>query len=94
MLNELQKFYDNLKAKKEAVLTKDVDAIVAERVAKLTESIKEEVESEITAELTVLDIKTQAISEAIEILQLKAAEEKVVNEPYDVTLHAQETETN
>lgn len=71
MLIELKKFYDELEAKQEAVLTKDVDSIVAERVAKLTESIRNEVVSEITAESAILDIKKQTISEAIEILKQK-----------------------
>lgn len=71
MLIELKKFYDELEAKQEAVLTKDVDSIVAERVAKLTESIRNEVVSEITAESAILDIKKQTIAEAIEILKQK-----------------------
>lgn len=71
MLIELKKFYDELEAKQAAVLTKDVDSIVAERVAKLTESIRNEVVSEITAESAILDIKKQTIAEAIEILKQK-----------------------
>ena len=95
MLTELKKFYDNLEAKQEELLSKDVESIVAERVAKLAETIRQEVESEITAEKTVLDIKKQAISEAMEILQLKAAEKvSIVNEFQDVSLQPQETETN
>lgn len=95
MLTELKKFYDNLEAKQEELLSKDVESIVAERVAKLAETIRQEVESEITAEKTVLDIKKQTIAEAMEILQLKAAEKvSIVNEFQDVSLQPQETETN
>ena len=75
MLIELKKFYDELEAKQAAVLTKDVDSIVAERVAKLTESIRNEVVSEITAESAILDIKKQTIAEAIEILKQKEESE-------------------
>lgn len=78
MLIELKKFYDELEAKQAAVLTKDVDSIVAERVAKLTESIRNEVVSEITAESAILDIKRQAIAEAMEILKQKEEAEKAV----------------
>ncbi|MBO5963918.1 MAG: hypothetical protein J6P97_05495 [Bacteroidales bacterium] len=76
MLIELKKFYDELEAKQAAVLTKDVDSIVAERVAKLTESIRNEVVSEITAESAILDIKKQTIAEAMEILKQKEEAEK------------------
>ena len=92
MLTELKRFYDNLEEKQEELLRKDVESIVAERVAKLTETIRQEVESEITAEKTILDIKKQAISEVMEILQLKAAEnEPIVDEFQDVSLQPQET---
>lgn len=94
MLMELKKFYESLVAKQEAVSQKDIDSIVAERVAKLTETVRQEVESEITAELTVLDIKKQAIEEAINVLELASAmTDKVVEEfPTNVTMHTTETE--
>lgn len=96
MLMELKKFYEGLVAKQEAVSQKDIDSIVADRVAKLTETIRQEVESEITAELTVLDIKKQAIEEAINVLELASAmKEEVVEEcPTNVTMHTTETEMN
>ena len=96
MLMELKKFYESLVAKQEAVSQKDIDSIVAERVAKLTETIRQEVESEITAELTVLDIKKQAIEEAIKVVELAPAmKEEVVEEcPTNVTMHTTETEMN
>ena len=96
MLMELKKFYESLVAKQETVSQKDIDSIVAERVAKLTETIRQEVESEITAELTVLDIKKQAIEEAINVLELASAmKEEVVEEcPTNVTMHTNETEMN
>ncbi len=95
MLIELKKFYDNLEAQHTAALSKDVNSIVAERIAKLTESVRHEVESEIAAELAVLDIKKQTIAEAIEVLQLKATEavEPVVPElEPDVTFSTAETD--
>lgn len=97
MLIELKKFYDNLEAQHTAALSKDVNSIVAERIAKLTESVRQEVESEIAAELAVLDIKKQTIAEAINVLQLKAAAvvEPVVNElDENATFSTAETETN
>lgn len=90
MLVELNKFYDNLEAQHAAVLSKDINSIVEERIAKLTESVKREVESEIAAELAVLEIKKQTIAEAIEVLQLKEADMVDKN----VTFSPEETETN
>lgn len=96
MLMELKKFYESLVAKQETVSQKDIDSIVAERVAKLTETIRQEVESEITAELTVLDIKKQAIEEAIKVVELASVmTDEVVEEiPTNVTMHTTETEMN
>lgn len=96
MLMELKKFYESLVAKQEAVSQKDIDSIVAERVAKLTETVRQEVESEITAELTVLDIKKQAIEEAINVLELASAmKEEVVEEiQTNVTMQPNDLEMN
>ena len=96
MLMELKKFYESLVAKQETVSQKDIDSIVAERVAKLTETIRQEVESEITAELTVLDIKKQAIEEAISVLELASAmKEEVVEEiQTNVTMQPNDLEMN
>ena len=96
MLMELKKFYESLVAKQETVSQKDIDSIVAERVAKLTETIRQEVESEITAELTVLDIKKQAIEEAIKVVELASVmtDEAVEEIQTNVTMHTTETEMN
>lgn len=96
MLMELKKFYESLVAKQETVSQKDIDSIVAERVAKLTETIRQEVESEITAELTVLDIKKQAIEEAIKVVELASVmtDEAVEEIQTNVTMQPTETEMN
>lgn len=69
MLSELKKFYEKLQAERTAVLEKDVDSIVAEKIARQTEVIRAEVLSEINAESTVLAIKIDAISDAIKLVE-------------------------
>lgn len=96
MLNELKKFYDTIEENRVEVLSKDVDAIVAEKLALVAEKIRAEAVNEITAELAVLEIKKQTIAEAIEVLE-KVVETQTQMEDVvelDEALQGESTDTN
>lgn len=68
MLQELQNFYTALQNKREEILSSDIEAEVAARIALQTERIREQVKQERETKATVLAIKMEAITDAIKII--------------------------
>lgn len=68
MLQELQNFHTALQNKREEILSSDIEAEVAARIALQTERIREQVKQERETKATVLAIKIEAITDAIKII--------------------------
>lgn len=69
MMQELRKFYEKLEAEKAEIEALDVEAVVTERLARIAESIRNEVEAEKTTKSTVVSIKMEAIADAIKVIE-------------------------
>ena len=77
MLEYLKSFYADLEEKEKQVLSQDVEAIVAERVAGLTEKVREQVVKEVKQSAAVLAIKREAISDVIKLVEEHEKAEEV-----------------
>ena len=69
MMQELRKFYEKLEAEKAEIEALDVESVVAERLARVAETIREEVAAEKTTKSTVVAIKMEAIADAIKVIE-------------------------
>lgn len=79
MLEYLKSFYADLEEKEKQVLSQDVEAIVAERVAGLTEKVREQVVKEVKQSAAVLAIKREAISDVIKLVEEHEKAEEVTD---------------
>ena len=89
MLEYLKSFYADLEEKEKQVLSQDVEAIVAERVAELTEKVREQVVKEVKQSAAVLAIKREAISDVIKLVE----EHEKAEEVTDTNTVSETTET-
>ena len=80
MLQELQNFYTALQNKREEILSSDIEAEVAARIALQTERIREQVKQERETKATVLAIKMEAITDAIKIVSQNSVVESATEE--------------
>lgn len=80
MLQELQNFYTALQTKREEILSSDIEAEVAARIALQTERIREQVKQERETKATVLAIKMEAITDAIKIVSQNSVVESATEE--------------
>ena len=80
MLQQLETFLNELQVKRVDILNQNVDAIVEEKVRALAEKIKSEVITEIETEASVLEIKIEAITDAIKVVRANAVVEETTAE--------------
>lgn len=80
MLQELQNFYTALQNKREEILSSDIEAEVAARIALQTERIREQVKQERETKATVLAIKMEAITDAIKIISQNSVADSTTEE--------------
>lgn len=80
MLNHLESFLNELQKKRVNVLNQNVDLLVEEKVKEYAEKVRSEVLDELKAETNVLDIKIEALSEAIQVVKAKVLVDEVTSE--------------
>ena len=80
MLNHLESFLNELQMKRVNVLNQNVDLLVEEKVKAYAEKVRSEVLDELKAETNVLDIKIEAVSEAIQVVKANLLVDEVTSE--------------
>ena len=81
MMQELKKFYDTLQEKHAEVLNQDVEAIVAERLQEAATRIRKEVQDEVKADALILEIKMEAITDAMKVIATNTTESETTLAP-------------
>ena len=87
-MGKLHELLESLKAQKVEVETQDINAFVARKLAELEPEIRAQAEQQQAYEARVLEIKIEAITDAITVVEAEAA----VAEQAETNEYALETE--
>lgn len=77
MLQKLENILEELQRKRVDVLNQNVDALVEERVRAFAEEVRNQVVRDIEQEASILEIKAEAISDAIQVVRASEAVKEI-----------------